>query len=882
MALKHPNKPTQSKMKKLSIILYLCIGVSMALNAQFNTRLVLNGSWKVLPVFDGESKLGKAKITSEVLTGVDELPDNQAYKEVNFDDKKWQTIDDLSQYKYSYTDGVIGFNRYVWLRKTFFVSDSLKTLLESTGSVSLCFKDISAPDCYLNGRYIGNKYVENSNVLEYMIKADMIKWNEKNTISFRVRYGGSFNMRTEPCFTASSPNLLFAFENQKENPTACFIRNFSQKEVQGKVTVKYTRSDEKSIKKEIVNIALKPGLTKVQSLFPPSNGFVNGKYELSITEYQLKKEWNISTGIDPVVYHSKTNLFPPKIPAKFESIALADQKIGGWLGERMDRNTEARLLKVDVPELIGGYLNQPGDHPWIGEHAGKFLDAACFSYDNKKNDTLKLIMDKVAQNLIVSQKEDGYLGTYVFDKRWTSWDVWSMKYNLIGLMHYYETTGLESALTASKKMGDLLCKTFGYKPGQIDLIKAGTHVGMASTSIMEPMVDLYSLTGDSKYINFCKYILESYNQQNGPKIINTLEETGRVDKVANGKAYEMLSNLVGILKLYKVTGEKELFDLMQTAWNDIVTNRMYITGTSSNFEVFQGNHDLSATPDDHMGEGCVTTTWVEFNYQLFLLTGEIKYLNELERTTYNHLTGAENPQTGGVSYYTSLTGVKPYRTVITCCMSSIPRAISMIPLFTDGKIENNPTILFFQPGVFKTNIGNTTVTFTSETRFPQQGNVMITLNSTKATKFKLNLRIPYWAQDFTVLINNKRQNIKTSELATIDRVWENGDKIDIRFAIPIQILDGGISYPGFVAIQRGPQVLVFDQSLNKVDASKLTINPEDLQLKPLEGVLPLGWIGSQAYQAEALADGKPVKIILVPYGDASQSCGFVTTWLKIN
>ena len=873
-------------MSMKNILLGFFIVLSMIINAQSNNRFELNGLWKVLPAFDGNSKHGKAKISSEVLTGVAEVPDNPVYKEVNFDDSKWQTVTDLSQFRYSYSDEAIGFDRYIWLRKTFFVSDSLKSLLKNTGSISLLFKDVSAPDCYLNGKPVGgNIYDPNNTGIEYLIKKDIIKWNENNIISIRIRCFGSFNMKVNPYFAASSPYLLFAFENQKQSPELCYIRNFSQKEVQGKVTVNYKQFDKKSIKNEVVNVTLKPGLTRVESLFPQSKGFINGAFELRIPEYQLKKEWNISTGIDSVVYQLKTSQLALKVAPKFQSPELAAQHIGGYLGERMDKNTEIRLLKVDVPELIGGYLNQPGVHPWIGEHAGKFLDAACFSYENKKNNSLKLIMDKVAQNLITSQKEDGYLGTYVFEKRWTSWDVWSLKYNLIGLMHYYQTTGFEPALTACKKMGDLLCKTFGNKPGQMDLIKAGTHVGMASTSVMEPMVDLYGWTGDTKYIDFCKYILESYSQQNGPKIISTLKETGRVDKVANGKAYEMLSNLVGILKLYKATGDKELFDLMQTAWNDVVANRMYITGASSNFEVFHDNHDLSANADDHMGEGCVTTTWVQFNYQLFLLTGEIKYLNELERATYNHLTGAENPQTGGVSYYTSLTGVKPYRTVITCCMSSIPRGIAMIPLFTEGKIENSPAILFYQPGVFKTTLNNTKKTmveFNMATRFPENGNVTITVNPATTSKFKLNLRVPYWATNFTVLVNDKKQSIKSTELASIERLWRKGDKVEIRFEMPVKILEGGESYPEHISIQRGPQVLVFDQSLNNVDAGKLTINTENLQLNPLKGVLPQGWVGSQAYQVDAFDNGNPVKITLVPFGDASQSGGYLTTWLKKN
>src|SRR5690606_28770352 len=111
---------------------------------------------------------------------------------------------------------------------------------------------------------------------------------------------------------------------------------------------------------------------------------------------------------------------------------------------------------------------------------------------------------------------------------------------------------------------------------------------------------------------------------------------------------------------------------------------------------------------DKMGEGCVTTTWLQLNFQLLSLFGDMKYVDELERTVYNHLIGAENPQTGCVSYYTPLMGAKPYDCSITCCLSSVPRGIAMIPLLTNGKISGNPSFLFYQAGTYKTKLNNKT------------------------------------------------------------------------------------------------------------------------------------------------------------------------------
>ena len=444
-------------------------------------------------------------------------------------------------------------------------------------------------------------------------------------------------------------------------------------------------------------------------------------------------------------------------------------------------------------------------------------------------------------------------------------------------------SGFKPALTAAEKIGDLLATIFGDESGKRDIISAGAHVGMAATSVLDPMTDLYRFTGNKKYLDFCNYLVKSYNNPRGPRIISTLDSLGRVDKVANAKAYEMLTNLVGVAKLYRISNDNKFLKPVVTAWNDIVTNRLYITGTSSSFEHFQDNHILPAENNSNMGEGCVTTTWIQFNYQLFSIFGEIKYLDELERTVYNHLTGAEDPQTGGVSYYTPLMGRKPFGTNITCCMSSIPRGIAMIPLFANGTIGHVPTFLLYHPGVYKTVVGNnekTAVEFITHTNFPAEGNLEINVNPSKSANFKVSLRKPYWADNFTIAVNKVNQAVG-SDFVTIERTWNKGDKIEVHFNIPVKILDGNISYPGQIALQRGPQVLIFDQKLNKAEAKDIIVNTNSIQLEEVaSSVLPTNWVGSQAYQVNAEVNGKTEKIILVPYADAGQTGGTISTWLK--
>jgi DUF1680 family protein len=214
-------------------------------------------------------------------------------------------------------------------------------------------------------------------------------------------------------------------------------------------------------------------------------------------------------------------------------------------------------------------------------------------------------------------------------------------------------------------------------------------------------------------------------------------------------------------------------------------------------------------------------------------------------------------------------------------MSSVPRGIAMIPLLTNGKINGKPSFLFYQPGEYKTALSTgTSVAFVTETKFPENGKVSISVNPSVKEAFAVLLRKPYWAADFTITVNGKEEPITDKEVAILDRTWSEGDKIDISFIMPVKVLDGGISYPGSVALQRGPQVLVFDHKLNPTLNDGFSIQPDAVQLKEAASILPAKWVGLQAYQLEAKVKGKNEQIILVPYADASQTGGEVITWLR--
>jgi uncharacterized protein len=342
------------------------------------------------------------------------------------------------------------------------------------------------------------------------------------------------------------------------------------------------------------------------------------------------------------------------------------------------------------------------------------------------------------------------------------------------------------------------------------------------------------------------------------------------------------------LKYYKLTGNERYLKAMQTAWTDIRLHRMYITGTSSDHERFVDDDVLNAENENRIGEGCVTTTWVQMNLQLLQITGGQKYAEELERSVYNHLLAAENPQTGCVSYYTALQGKRPYKCDqgYSCCLSSIPRGISLIPEMVWGKVNNVFSVLLYEAGEMTDTVSANDnsllrLTIKSSTSFPLEGKIDYVITPTKTKKFALNFRVPGWSQNFVAKIGEDVYKGTAGRFLKIDRTWKAGDQLVIRFDMPLQIIPGGLSYPNKIAFKRGPQVLAVDHALNK----ETNLIP-DLQLVnnatsvvDAKEKLPAGWGWKQAYTVELQENKQSKKVVVVPFAEAGQTGDEVEVWI---
>ncbi len=279
-----------------------------------------------------------------------------------------------------------------------------------------------------------------------------------------------------------------------------------------------------------------------------------------------------------------------------EILSPAAVSIDGWIGKRIVVNAHERLLSVDTEPLLAGYRHRPGSHPWIGEHVGKWMHAATIAWAYTGYPACGRT-HRVATELVSCQEADGYLGTYAPTSdsaciTATIGTFWSHKYNLIGLLTYYQYTGDPAALRACRKMGDLLIATF---PEKKSILAAGTHQGMAATSVLEPVVVLYRRRGQA-LSRFRAIFVRSWDERGGPPILATLLSKKQVNKTANGKAYEMLSNLVGLCELYRATGNAQFLDTVQIPGKTSSPIGSTLPGSVGSFEHFHGDHELPNGP----------------------------------------------------------------------------------------------------------------------------------------------------------------------------------------------------------------------------------------------------------------------------------------------
>ncbi|MGN6602816.1 MAG: beta-L-arabinofuranosidase domain-containing protein [Ginsengibacter sp.] len=480
------------------------------------------------------------------------IGDNMDWANPSLNDARWSN----KQTGSSWSASGMKANVYAWYRISILIPSAMKSK-ESGKGIKLNLGKIDDVDqTFFNGKKIGQTGSLPPNYESkwdaervYVIPEKDILWDKENVIAIRVfsldaggvgMYKGPYNF--SPVQWSDSISVQHKIVETDHNGfiTKMKFTNSGNYGFNGSVTYWIDEMNGKEVFKETKQVHVKPETgaeTEITfSNYPPERSAGSGTENIFKVGYEVKENNTTATVKNQEVYLANKDVVikvaaepkpvvKNKISDAFIPVSFQNQKLKGYLGERFVQNLEERLLKIDEDGIMSGYLQRPGNHPWIGEHVGKYLEAACNAWKVTHNDSLKRQMDRMMYELINCQLKDGYLGTYQPSDYWTSWDVWSHVYNLEGLLAYYKTTGYQPAFVTCKRIGNLMCNTFGNRPGQRDIISAGEHVGMAATSVLDPMVELYRYTGDKKYLDFCYYILDAWQEKNGPKIIGTLLST---------------------------------------------------------------------------------------------------------------------------------------------------------------------------------------------------------------------------------------------------------------------------------------------------------------------------------------------------------------------
>ncbi|MFA6820017.1 MAG: beta-L-arabinofuranosidase domain-containing protein, partial [Bacteroidaceae bacterium] len=348
--------------------------------------------------------------------------------------------------------------------------------------------------------------------------------------------------------------------------------------------------------------------------------------------------------------------------------------------------------------------------------------------------------------------------------------------------------------------------------------------GMASSSILEPVMLLYRRTMNKKYLDFAKFIVSDWEQNGGPQLIAKANvPVGRRFPVKgatqwwtrdNGqKAYEMMSCYVGLLELYKVTHNEDYLKTVETVVRHIMDEEINICGSGAAFECWYGGNKRQTRPAYNSMETCVTFTWMQLNERLLQITGNPLYADNIENTAYNALLAAMKGDASQIAKYTPLEGFRHQGgnqcgLNINCCNANAPRAFAMIPrvaYMTRG--ADSIEINLYSPSTAQIQLGKNMVELQMATNYPVTDSIEITINPQHVGKFNLCLRIPEWSQKTNLFVNGQKvQNITSGSYCTLNRTWQKGDKITLQLDLRTRLYE----LNGMQALKRGPITLARD------------------------------------------------------------------------
>lgn len=573
-------------------------------------------------------------------------------------------------------------------------------------------------------------------------------------------------------------------------------------------------------------------------------------------------------------------------------------------------------------EIAAGW--QEGDfcstYPFDDSDVFKIIEGASYSMQMFPDPELDRYVDELIEKIAAAQEADGYLYTirtimgdnshdWIGSRRWEKTHILSHElYNLghlyeAGVAHY-QATGKTSLLDVCKKSADLLLQDFGWG-------KEETYPGHQEIEI--GLVKLYRVTGKQGYLDLAKFFLdvrkggEEYSQSHLPVI----EQDEAV-----GHAVRANYMYTGMADVASLTGDQAYIDAIDRIWNNVVSKKLYITGgvgASSHGEAYGDNYELPNM--SAYCETCAAIANVFWNHRMFLLHGDARYINVLERSLFNGVLSGLGLSGDRFFYPNPLKSRGQHERSAwfgcACCPSNLTRFLPSIPGYMYAVQEDQVYVNLYAKSETHLDVGETHVDLVQETNYPWDGQIDLTLQPAEPVQMTLRLRIPGWvgdevvpgdlytfldpaSSDIRIKLNGKRVRYQTDRgYAILTRTWEAGDRIELEFPMDArrirahELVEADI---GQVAVQRGPLVYCLewpDQEEQKVLHMALHEDPEfSYRFEPdlLNGVGVLQMPGySLTGREDGGVDKKPVEMTAIPYYSwANRGRGEMTVWIPEN
>lgn len=502
-----------------------------------------------------------------------------------------------------------------------------------------------------------------------------------------------------------------------------------------------------------------------------------------------------------------TNLIQPQ--------PLENVQLSGSIAELFNRFIDRRITSREAQRTVFAEAEEAFercvddiDAPvgmWQGEFWGKLAISACRVCRYQHNEELKGFLRKSAGKILFHQREDGYIGTYRDDtmvmhpspadgqrvKGWPcdwNWNIWCRKYTLWGLLECAMLLEDDAILRGAARFADQLIEMLGRLG--LHICETGTFFGVASASILKPMLILHRLTGEKRYLDFalaiadglendsvmCAKLIKKGLTQEPVHLWNgdIRDPDGRRTAISE-KVYETLSCYDGLLELFRVTGEEKYLACTRNFFDLLMRHELDAVDSVGFNDVFVH----AASVQDSITEPCDVIHLMRVASELFCLTGESRYLDVMERAFLNpFLAGVFRDGTWGArgvraSHHHYVAHNQSGMQYNHCCVNNLPRGFLN---YAQCAVMNAPDgyyINFYTPGT----VHAPGADFVISDGYQQHQRVTITAD-VQGEK-SVRLRIPDWSRQTEVHIGGEALHPQAGMLCTLQLAGRA--VIDIQF-----------------------------------------------------------------------------------------------------